>query len=397
VATLNEAISGISPVDRDAAARADERQAQLTKPLGALGMIESLGSRLAAISGTFPPPVPSRPIVTVFAADHGVLAEGVSPWPVEVTAQMVATFLSGGAGINVIAGEVGATVLVVDVGVATPIPAQANGSEPNRLVSAKVRPGTDNLLRGPAMSRAEAIQAIQAGLTIADKLVDRGADVLVTGDMGIGNTTAAAALVSALTGWPPRAVTGRGTGISDEMLEHKVEVIDAAIERVAAAHDVPRTALSQLPADVLLAELGGLEIGGIAGVVLGGALRRVPVLVDGVSSLAGALIGVALAPEAVGYVIAGHRSAEPGATAAMEHLGLEPLLDLRIRIGEGAGACLAVPLLRTAARVLSEMATLHDAGVSESTEEPPASALAPGEAAEFPLPLSDPALGWDEI
>ncbi len=382
--TLFDALSHLVPVDEAAAEAADVRQSQLTKPEGSLGGLVSLGSQLAAIAGVCPPPVPERPVVTIFAGDHGVLAEGVSPWPVEVTAQMVGNFLGGGAAINVIAREVGAAIVAVDVGVATPIPepaAEAGASAPagesaakrppnsTRLVHANVRRGTDNFVHGPAMSLAEARQSIQVGLSIACKLIDQGSDLLVTGDMGIGNTTPSAALVSAITGWPARAVTGRGTGISDEALEAKIAVIEAGLTRVAGIRSVTLTTLNLVPGDVLLAELGGLEIGAIAGVAIGGALRRVPVVVDGVISLAGALVAASLAPEVVGYLIAGHRSVEPGATAAMEHLGLEPLLDLKLRLGEGTGGCLAVPLVRAAARILNEMATFGDAGVSGSTED----------------------------
>ncbi|MHB8246285.1 MAG: nicotinate-nucleotide--dimethylbenzimidazole phosphoribosyltransferase [Acidimicrobiales bacterium] len=380
MASLDEALSRLQPVTDTAAAAADERQSELTKPPGALGALESLGSRLAAIAGRCPPPIPSRPVVAVFAGDHGVLAEGVSPWPAEVTAQMVANFLGGGAAINVIAREVGAAVIAIDVGVATPIPGPSPSrakqgspgptapSEPDRLVSANVRPGTANLAREPAMSLSEARQAIQAGLSVADRLVDQGADLLVTGDMGIGNTTPSAALIAAITGWPARAVTGRGTGISDATFELKVTVVEAGLARAAAAHSLAVSALGSLSADLLLSEVGGLEIGAIAGLAIGGALRRVPVVVDGVISLAAALVACSLAPEVGGYLVAGHRSVEPGATAALEHLGLEPLLDLRLRLGEGTGACLAVPIVRAAARLLNEMATFGDAGVSGSTE-----------------------------
>jgi nicotinate-nucleotide--dimethylbenzimidazole phosphoribosyltransferase len=363
VASLEDALARLVPVDGAAAEAADLRQAQLTKPPGALGSLEALGSQLAGIAGISPPPVPERPVVAVFAGDHGVLREGVSPWPAEVTAQMVANFLAGGAAINAIAHEVGASIVAVDVGVATPVPGPQE-----RLVKANVRLGTENIVDGPAMSPAEARQAMQAGLSIADRLVDQGADLLVTGDMGIGNTTPSAALVAAITGWPARSVTGRGTGISDEMLETKTSVVERALERVAEAHSLPVTGLTTLPADVLLSELGGLEIAAIAGFAIGGALRRVPVVVDGVISLAGALVATTLAPAVAGYLIAGHRSVEPGATAALEHIGLDPLLDLQLRLGEGTGACLAIPLVRAAARVLEEMATFGDAGVSGSTE-----------------------------
>lgn len=362
------------PVDPEAARAADELQGQLTKPPGALGVLEQLGSRLAAIAGRCPPPVARRPVVTVFAGDHGVLAEGVSPWPAEVTAQMVANFLTGGAAINAIAREVGATVVAVDVGVSTPIPQppapseEQPGERQNRLVQAKVRPGTGNIVAESAMSLAEAQQSIQVGLSIGCSLVDQGADLLVTGDMGIGNTTPSAAIVSAITGWPPHAVTGRGTGISDEALEAKIHVVEAILERLTAGYSLSAGQLATLPGDVLLSEIGGLEIGAIAGTVIAGALRRVPVIVDGVISLAGALVAARLAPVVVGYLIAGHRSVEPGATAAMEHLDLEPLLDLGLRLGEGTGGCLAVPVVRASARILSEMATFESAGVSGSSE-----------------------------
>ncbi len=356
---LKESLSGIARPDRSVAAAANERQAALTKPPGALGAIEELGSRLAAIAGTCPPPVPEAPVVAVFAGDHGVLAEGVSPWPAEVTAQMVANFLAGGAAINVIANEVGASVVAVDVGVATPVPGD-HGS----LVRANVRPGTANLAKEPAMSLDEARSSMQVGLSVADGLVDQGADLLVTGDMGIGNTTPSAALVAALTGWPARAVTGRGTGISDEVLDRKIAVVEAGLQRVAASYSVAVTSLSSLAPEVLLAELGGLEIGAISGFVIGAARRRVPIVLDGVVSLAGALVACSLHPAIVDYLVPGHRSVEPGATAAMEHLGIEPILDLKLRLGEGTGGCLAVPVIRTAARVLAEMATFDDAGVS---------------------------------
>jgi len=295
--------------------------------------------------------------VAVFAGDHGVLAEGVTPWPAEVTAQMVANFLTGGAAINVIAREVGAAVVVVDVGVATAIPAAGDAQAVGRFVDAKVRPGTGNLAVEPAMSRREADAALAVGASLAAELVAGGTDLLVTGDMGIGNTTPSAALIAALTGRPAEAVTGRGTGISDEALEAKVSAVSRGLGRAAAALGVTEAELASAPAADLLAQLGGLEIAGIAGFVIGAASAQVPVIVDGVIALAGTLVATALVPDAAGYVIAGHRSTEPGASAALAHLGLEPLLDLGMRLGEGTGACLSVPLVRAAARVLNEMAT----------------------------------------
>ncbi len=363
MASLPDALTRLVPIDEGAAEAAHGLQARLTKPEGSLGGVEALGSQLAAISGHVPPPIPRRAVVTIFAGDHGVLAEGVSPWPAEVTAQMVANVLAGGAAINAIAREVGAAVVTIDIGVATPVPGPVE-----RLVKVNVRRGTADIAREAAMSRAEAHRAIQVGLSIADRLVDQGHDLLITGDMGIGNTTPSAAVIAAITGWPARSVTGRGTGISDEMLDVKVGVVERALERAAEAHGLVPTGLAALDADVILAELGGLEIGGIAGLCIGGALRRVPVVLDGAISLAGALVASALAPVVAGYLVAGHRSIEPGATAALEHIGLEPLLDMQIRLGEGTGACLALPIVRAAARVLHEMATFESAGVSGASE-----------------------------
>jgi nicotinate-nucleotide--dimethylbenzimidazole phosphoribosyltransferase len=332
--------------------------------------LEVLGERLAAIAGVCPPPIPVRPVVAVFAGDHGVLSEGVTPWPQAVTAQMVANFLAGGAAINVIAREVGARVVVVDVGVATPIPgleprvAGDTDADDAGFRAAKIRPGTGNLTAEPAMSTAEADKALDVGASIAEQLVGEGADCLVTGDMGIGNTTPSAALIAAITGLPVDEVTGRGTGISDEALALKVSAISRGLERAAGALGVGFSELASVPARDLLAQVGGLEIAALAGFVVGGAAARVPVIVDGVIALAGALVASRMAPDVVDYLIAGHRSTEPGASAALGHLGLDPVLDLGLRLGEGTGACLAVPCVRAAARILSSMATFGDAGVA---------------------------------
>jgi nicotinate-nucleotide--dimethylbenzimidazole phosphoribosyltransferase len=364
---LEAAMTRVVPVDAEAARQAAKRQDFLTKPAGSLGRLESLGAQLASIAGACPPPSPSCPAVAVFAGDHGVLAEGVTPWPAEVTAQMVANFLSGGAAINAIAGEVGAAVTVVDLGVSTPvppIPAPGEGRPVGHLVPANVRLGTANLALEPAMSTDEAGAAMAKGANLATDLVGGGADCLVTGDMGIGNTTPAAALVAAITGRPPREVTGRGTGIADDMWETKAGVVERALGRAGGALVTGSAGLAAADPIELLAQIGGLEIAGIAGFVIGGAAARVPVVVDGVVTLAGALVATALVPAATGYLVAGHRSTEPGASAALEHLGLDPLLDLGLRLGEGTGGCLAVPLLRAAARILSEMATFGDAGVA---------------------------------
>ena len=344
--TFGAALGSLTPLDQSSAAEAAALHDRLAKPRGALGRLEEVGVRLAAIAATCPPPVPEPVVVAVFAGDHGVLEEGVTPWPQEVTAQMVAAFCSGGAAVNVLARHAGADVVVVDVGVAAEL-APAPG-----LLLRKVRRGTANLATGPAMTVDEAGQALDVGAEVAAHAVAGGARCLVTGDMGIGNTTASAALIAAHTGRPAARVTGRGTGIDDEAFARKVAVVDRAV-----------AGLDGDPLGVLAA-VGGLEIAALAGFVVGGAAARVPVVVDGVVALAAVLTAAALAPASADYCFAGHRSTEPGAAAALDHLGLTPLLDLGMRLGEGTGACLAVPLVQAAAKVLREMATLDGAGVT---------------------------------
>lgn len=352
---FEQAASAVGPLDAGALAEAAERQDRLTKPRGALGQLEAIGVQLAGIAGACPPPLPTPAAVAVFAADHGVVAEGVTPWPQEVTAQMVANFVAGGAAINVLARQVGANVTVVDVGVACDLDAFV-GDAPH-LRRRAVRRGTANLATEVAMTEAEARQALDVGAETAADLVAGGARCLVTGEMGIGNTTAAAAVIAAFTGAPAVVVTGRGTGIDDATLAHKVEVV----ERTLATH---AAAIASGPI-AALAAVGGLEIAALAGFVVGGAAARVPVVVDGVIADAAALVAAALVPGVVGYCIAGHRSVEPGAAAALDHLGLTPLLDLSLRLGEGSGACLALPVVEAAARVLREMATFDSAGVTD--------------------------------
>ena len=336
-------------LDRAAMSAAAERQGQLTKPAGALGQLESLSIRLAGITGVCPPTVPSRPAVAIFAGDHGVVRSGVTPWPQEVTAQMVANFLAGGAAVNVLARHAGAEVVVVDVGVATPIPA----IDSDRLRSRNVRLGTADLAVGPAMSRSEAEAAVLVGLDIANELVAAGHDLLVTGEMGIGNTTPSAALVAAVTGLPAADCTGRGTGVDDATLAVKIAVIDGAIARCRDITD----GLD------LLAEIGGLEIAALAGFIIGGAAAGVPVVVDGVITLAALLVAEQLVPGVAARCIAGHRSTEPGASIVLDKLGLEPLLDLGLRLGEGSGAVLSIGIIQAAAATLAEMATFGEAGV----------------------------------
>jgi nicotinate-nucleotide--dimethylbenzimidazole phosphoribosyltransferase len=336
------------PPDEGAVAEAGRRHLALAKPPGSLGRLEELGARLAGMAGEYPPPVPESPAVVVCAGDHGVLGRGVSPWPREVTAAMVRNFCAGGAAVNAIAETVGARVSVLDVGVATELERHPS------LRGAKVRPGTNDLSRGAAMDREEAARAVLAGAGVAEELVESGGvDLLVTGDMGIGNTTPVAALVSAFTGRPPEETAGRGTGVDDETYELKLGVVREALERHAPD-----------PADPLgvLAAVGGLEHAAIVGLILMGAACGVPVVLDGVVSNAAALAARALAPDSVGYMVAGHLSAEPGARITLDSLGLQPLLDLDMRLGEGTGGLLAFPLVVAAARILGGMATLEELG-----------------------------------
>ncbi|MDI7276372.1 MAG: nicotinate-nucleotide--dimethylbenzimidazole phosphoribosyltransferase [Anaerolineae bacterium] len=345
---LEETISAIGPLDEAAMARARARQDDLTKPRGALGRLEAISIQVAGITGRERPRL-RRKAVIVMAGDHGVVAEGVSAYPSEVTCQMVLNFLRGGAAINVLARHVGARVVIVDVGVAGEITPQAG------LVVRKVGRGTANLRRAPAMGREEAVQAIEAGIGVLEEELARGLDVVATGDMGIGNTTPSAAIAAVVTGLPPARVTGRGTGVDDRGLALKVKVIEDAL----ALH-------RPNPADGLdvLAKVGGFEIGGIAGVILGAAAHRLPVVVDGFISTAGAAIAALLAPGARHYMISGHRSVEVGHQALLSFLQLEPLMDLDLRLGEGTGACLGMGLVEAACKVLDEMATFSSAGVS---------------------------------
>jgi nicotinate-nucleotide--dimethylbenzimidazole phosphoribosyltransferase len=353
--SFEAAARAVTPVDPAAAEAAAVLHNQLTKPPGSLGQLEKVGVQLAGIAGRCPPPVPEPVTVAVFAADHGVTAEGVTMWPREVTAQMVANFCAGGAAINALARHAGADVIVVDVGVATPIPSDAPG-----LLRRAVRPGTGNIAVAAAMTPDEARDALDVGADIAAQAAARGARMLVTGDMGIGNTTASAAVIAVLTGRPAAEVTGRGAGADDAVLARKTEVVERARQRVPAGADPL----------LVLAEIDGLEIAALAGFIVGGAAARLPVLVDGVIAGAAALAAVALVPDAAGYLIGGHRSAEPGASAALTHLGLEPLLDLQMRLGEGSGATLAVPLVQAAAKILGEMATFDSAGVADKQPPP---------------------------
>ncbi|OEJ31198.1 nicotinate-nucleotide--dimethylbenzimidazole phosphoribosyltransferase [Streptomyces subrutilus] len=347
---LSETVAGIRPLDAKALGEAWERQKRMTKPAGALGMLEIISAQLSGLSRVCPPPIPEPAAVAIFAGDHGVHAQGVTPWPQEVTTQMVANFLGGGAVCNAFANQVGAEVCVIDVGVAGDLPATPG------LLPRKVRPGTADLSTGPAMTREEAVAAIEVGIETARDLVAAGNKALLTGEMGIANTTVSAALISVFTGVDPAEVTGRGTGINDETHARKVEVVRRALD----LHQPD-------PADPIgvLAAVGGLEHAAIVGLLLGGASLRTPVILDGVSAGAAALVARAIAPEALSACIAGHRSAEPGHVAALNKLGLRPLVDLDLRLGEGTGALLALPLVQSAARAMHEVATFDSAGVTE--------------------------------
>lgn len=344
---LNDTVARIGPVSESAAAEAQALLDDKTKPRRSLGRLEELAVRVAAITGRARPPVPDKAIV-VMGADHGVAAEGVSAYPQEVTAQMLLNFATGGAAINVLARHVGARVVVVDMGVANPVVAGGVRSE-------RIAAGTRNLAEVPAMRRAQAIAGVETGVRIAGELIDEGIGLLGIGEMGIGNTTAASALTAALTGTAPEEVTGRGTGIDDATWRRKVDVIRRALR----LHE-PATAE---PIDAL-ASVGGFEIAGLAGVVLGAAARRVPVVIDGFIASAAALVAVRIAPAAADYLIASHRSVEVGHRKVLEALGALPLLDLDLRLGEGTGAALAMSLVDAALKVLHEMATFSSAGVS---------------------------------
>ncbi|ASU84859.1 5,6-dimethylbenzimidazole synthase [Nocardiopsis gilva YIM 90087] len=347
---LEETIAAIGPLNQRAVREAEDRHSRMTVPPGALGELQEVSVRLAGLAGECPPPIPEPAAVAIFAGDHGVHAQGVTSWPQEVTGQMVQNFLAGGAVANAFAEQVGAEVTVVDVGVAGDLPTVPG------LLPRKVARGTADMTQGPAMTRTQAEFAIEAGIEVARDLSSAGNRCLITGDMGIANTTASAALIAAFTGVDPAEVTGRGTGVDDAMHEHKIEVVRRALAvNAVESHD---------PVGVLAA-VGGLEHAALAGFILGAAALRVPVLLDGVIAGAAALAASAIAPEVHHACFAGHRSAEPGHSVALEHLGLQPLVDLEMRLGEGSGALLALPLLQGAARALRSVATFDSAGVSE--------------------------------
>lgn len=350
--TIDAAISAIEPPDEASRAAARELQLRLTKPAGALGRLEELAIWAAGVCRT-PAPALGRAVIVVAAADHGVAEDGVSAYPRDVTGQMVANFLAGGAAVNVLAAHAGAEVRIVDAGV------RGECDDP-RLHVVKPRGGTDNMAAGPAMSRVEAELLVASGIEFAGEIAGEGGACIALGDMGIGNTTAAAAITSICASLPPRATTGRGTGIDDAGYARKL----AAIERAIAVNAPDAT-----DAIDVLAKVGGFEIAFLAGVTLGAAASHAPLVLDGYPTTAAALIAAGIAPAAVPYMLASHQSAEPGHRLALAHLGLRPLLDLEMRLGEGSGAALALTLLAAALRIPREMATFDSAGVSRSDTE----------------------------
>ncbi len=344
---FSRALAAIQPLDQAAMRSAEERQLQLTKPPRALGRLETLSIQLAGIQGR---PLPSieHKVIAVMAADHGVTAEGVSAFPAEVTPAMVLNMVAGGAGINVIGRHVGARVVVTDVGVNADLSGAA-------IRHRKVRMGTANMAEGPAMSRDETLRAVETGIAVVEDELRDGLDIVATGEVGIGNTTAASAVIAALTGRPVAEVTGRGTGISPEALLVKVRVIEKSL-----AVNAPD---ASDPIDVL-AKVGGLDIAAMTGVFLGGAAHRVPVVMDGFISAAAALAAARLSHECVNYILPSHVSIEKGHQVVLDELGLVPLFDLEMRLGEGTGAALSMSIVEAAARILCEMATFESAGVA---------------------------------
>ena len=342
---FRQAAAAVRPIDPAVAEQARLRQDDLAKPIGSLGRLERLGCRLAAIAGDIRPPSPDPAAAVLAAADHGVVAAGVTPWPQAVTGLMVKTIVAGQAASRVLARSVGAELIVVDVGLVEPLP------DLDEVLDRRVAAGSANLAEGPALRPEQVSRALDYGAALAAELVAAGYRCLITGEMGIGNTTPAAAVIAALTGLPAAAVTGRGTGVDDEVLAHKVAVVEKAVTRLDPA----------AAAETVLAEVGGLEIAFLAGLAVGGAAAGVPVVLDGVITLAAALVAARLVPNAVGYWIAGHLPVEPGGRAVLADLGLEAVLDLELRLGEGTGALLALPLVRAAAAIQAEMATLAEA------------------------------------
>lgn len=355
---LEKIISQIEPVDQSWSEKAAEHENRLTKPPRSLGKLEEIACRLAAIQQTLSPRVDHKRVV-VFASDHGVTEEGVSPYPSEVTAQMVANFLRGGAAINAVARTIGAELVVVDAGVAFPIPPIDTVSKNVEFIQEPVRKGTRNFVKEPALTEEEALRAILLGYRLAQEARHAGVNLIGLGEMGIGNTTAASAVTAALTGSPASAVTGRGTGVDDEALIKKRKIVDQAVRLHAPK---PNDAFQ------ILRSLGGLELAGLAGLCLGAAANRIAIVCDGFIATTGAAVAFKLCPAVADYLFAGHLSTEPGHAIILEFLGKKPLLHLEMRLGEGTGAALAMNVIDAAVRTFVEMATFESAGVSDKQE-----------------------------
>ncbi len=350
MAKLNETLEKIKAVDKSTYEITQKRLDNLTKPKDSLGRLEEFAKRIVAITGKENPTL-SRKIIITMAGDHGVTEEGISAYPREVTAQMVYNFLRGGAGINVLANHVGAKVVVVDMGVAEELKYHPD------LIVKKIARGTCNFTKGPAMTKEQAIRSLEAGIEVVEEIVNSsGVDIIGTGEMGIGNTTASSAITSAITGKPVLDVTGRGTGIDDETFSRKVNVIKKALD---INKPDPDDAID------VLAKVGGFEIGGLAGVTLACAANRIPVVIDGFISSASALIAVKIKPEVKDYIFAAHSSVEIGHKAILENIGQEPILNLKMRLGEGTGAVLGMSLIEAGVKILNEMASFDEAGVSK--------------------------------
>jgi len=345
---VKSTLERITPVNADLLQQAQTRLDNKTKPLGSMGRLEEFARRMAAISGN-PEPDVAKKIIFVFAGDHGVTEEGVSAFPKEVTPQMVFNFLAGGAGINVLARHAGAEVRVVDVGV------DYDFGDTAGLINRKVARGTRNFAKGPAMGEEEMLAALQVGIELADQCKAEGVALVGTGEMGIGNTTPSSAIIAAISGIPVQELTHRGTGINNQALENKIRIIEKGL---ALNQPDPGN-----PLDVL-AKVGGLEIAAIAGLVLGCAANSLPVVIDGFISTAGALIASELHPNVRDYIFAAHESVEIGHRFMLERIGAEPILDLGLRLGEGTGAALAMTLIEAGVKILKEMATFDQAGVS---------------------------------
>ena len=350
---IEQIISKIKPIDKSVLETTQKRLDNLTKPLGSLGRMEEFAKQIVAISGKKNPVLKNKVIFTL-AGDHGIVEEGVSAYPKEVTPQMVYNFLNNGAGINVLSKHVGARVVIADLGVAEELK-----TKNEKLKIKKIGLGTKNFTKGPAMVMEDAVKSIEAGIELVEEELKNGLDIIGTGEMGIGNTTPSSAITSVICNMEVEKVTGKGTGIDNKTLENKIIAVKKGIK---VNNPNPKNGLD------VLAKIGGFEIGGLAGIILAGAANRIPVIIDGFISTSAALIAVTIAPNVKDYIIAGHCSQEPGHKLQLQWLGLKPVLDLDLRLGEGTGAVLAINIIDASCKILNEMATFDSAGVSTKTE-----------------------------